>query len=84
MLHIGDNTPTVCEINRGYSTREGRFLAEHLRSRYPNLTLNSQYYPGEVIPTDEGSRGLATKREKLDALIEQLGFKEVLDMEELY
>ena len=58
-------------------------MAEHLRSRYPNLILNSQYYPGEAIPTDEGSRGEATKKEKLDRLIEVLGFKEVLDMEEL-
>jgi hypothetical protein len=84
VLHIGDNTPTVCEINRGYSTCEGRFLAEHLHSHYPNLIMNSKYYPGEAIPTDEPSRGLATRKDKLDAMIEELGFKEVVDMEELY
>jgi hypothetical protein len=83
VLHIGDNTPTVCEINRGYSTREGRFLAEHLQARFPNLILNSMYYPGEAIPTDEGSRGLATKRTKLDALIVELGYEKPVDMEEL-
>ena len=48
VLHVGDNTPTVCEINRGYSTCEGRFLAEHLQARYPNLIVNSKYYPGEI------------------------------------
>jgi hypothetical protein len=68
VLHVGDNTATVGEINRGYSTREGRFLAEHLHTTYPGLTLNSDYYPGEIIPTDEGSRGEATSQVKLEAL----------------
>ena len=43
---------SVHEINRGYSTRFGRFLAEHLHATYPLITLNSEYYEGEVIPAD--------------------------------
>ena len=66
VLHVGDNTPTVHEINRGYSTRFGRFLAEHLHATYPLITLNSEYYPGEVIPSDAGSRGLDCDRKLLD------------------
>ena len=83
VLHIGDNTPTVSEVNRGYSTCEGRFLAEFLQEHYPGITVNSKYYPGEAIPTDEGSRGLATRKEKLDVLIASLGMREVTSMTEI-
>jgi hypothetical protein len=83
VLHITDNTPTESEVNRGYSTCEGRFLAEYLHEHYPGLIINSKYYPGEAIPTDEGSRGLATRKEKLDALIASLGMREVTSMTEI-
>jgi hypothetical protein len=67
---VSDNTPTVGEVNKGYGTKEGRFIAHHLKTRFPYLEIDAEYYPGEVIPTDEGSRGLATDRKKLDAFAE--------------
>jgi len=68
VLHIGDSTATVGEVNKGYSTREGRFLAQYLASDFPHLTVDSDYYPGELIPSDEPSRREAFKRVKLDVL----------------
>lgn len=68
VLVISDNTATVGELNKGYGTKPGRFLAQHLGKRYPHLDVDAEYYPGEAIPTDEGSRGLALNRKKLDDL----------------
>lgn len=68
VLHIGDNTATVCEVNKGYSTREGRFLAQYLASEFPHLILDSDYYPGELIPADGPSRQQEFDREKLEVL----------------
>ena len=68
MLHIGDNTSTVREVNKGYSTREGRFLAQYLACEFPHLTVDSEYYPGELIPADGPSRQEAFDRGKLEVL----------------
>jgi hypothetical protein len=68
VLHVGDNTATVREINKGYSTREGRFLAQYLATEFPYLTLDSDYYPGELIPADGPSRQEAFDKEKLEVL----------------
>jgi hypothetical protein len=68
VLVISDNTGTVGELNKGYGTKVGRFLANHLAVKYPLLEVDAEYYPGEAIPTDEGSRGLELSREKLDKL----------------
>ncbi|PCI95559.1 MAG: hypothetical protein COB15_12085 [Flavobacteriales bacterium] len=70
VLVISDNTGTVGEVNKGYSTKEGRFLATHLATKYPLLEVDAEYYPGEAIPTDEGSRGADMDRKKLDDFAE--------------
>ena len=67
-LVVSDNTGTVGELNKGYGTRQGRFLATHLATKYPFLEVSAEYYPGEAIPTDEGSRGMDMSRKKLDDL----------------
>ena len=68
--HVGDNIGSVDEINRGHSTREGRFLAEYLHKHFPRATFTSDHYPGAKIPTDELSRRKALAQEKLDELLE--------------
>ena len=59
------------EVNKGYSTTEGRFLAHYLASDFPLVTMNSEYYPGECIPSDGPSRNEALVRKELDDLAEK-------------
>jgi hypothetical protein len=65
---LSDNSATVGEVNKGYSTTEGRFLAEHLARNFPELRLSAAHIEGILCPCDEGSRGLKLNREKLDLL----------------
>ena len=72
VLVISDNTAAVGELEKGYSTREGRFLSEHIKKTFKNLKVRAQYYEGEAIPTDEMSRGLDLDLDKLHALAVRL------------
>jgi hypothetical protein len=65
---LSDNSATVGEVNKGYSTTEGRFLAEHLARNFPELRLSAAHIEGILCPCDEGSRGLKLNRVKLDLL----------------
>lgn len=73
--HIGDNIGTKEEINRGYSTKEGRFLAEVLAETFPGVEFSSDYCAGSRIATDEQSRARAMVREKLDSMMDDYNIK---------
>ena len=69
--HVGDNIGSVDEINRGHSTKEGRFLAEYLHRHFPRAKFTSDHYPGLKIPTDELSRRKALALEKLNEFMKK-------------
>ena len=82
VLCISDNTSTVHELHKGYSTTEGRFVSEFLAQSRPGLTITAEWHEGATIPSDELTRGRALNRAKLDALarskaLEVRGIREV-------
>ena len=83
VLHLGDNTPTTGEVTKGYSTTEGRFLAAHIATKFPLITLDSEYYEGEFIPTDELSRDRPLNHGKLDRLAQERSVV-ITDIRELH
>lgn len=68
--HIGDNLGTKAEINRGHSTKDGRFLAEVLAEAFPNVEFSSSFWEGATIATDEQSRGREMVRKKLKTMMD--------------
>jgi hypothetical protein len=82
VLVISDNTPAVGEVTKGYGTKEGRFLAQHLATHFPDMEVDGEWYYGAGHPADNGSRQLALDRAKLDALAEAKAFM-VTDIREI-
>jgi hypothetical protein len=70
-MHIGDNTGTVGQINKGYTTKEKQLLLPYLAAHYPRLRFHSQHMPGAEIPADEGSRGYEVDEKKLQAFVDK-------------
>ena len=68
VLLLTDNTGQCGEIVKSYGTKEGAFISEWIQKNFPRLRLNVEYYRGEAIATDEGSRGKKTDINKLNAM----------------
>ena len=77
--HIGGNIGTRDEINKGYSTKKSRFLAEVLAHEFPGVTFSSDFTAGTGIPTDEISRARQLVRKKLDTLAGEYSVSEIRD-----
>ena len=54
--------------------QQGQFLRDFLYSYVPKMVYNGEYYEGEAMPADEGSRGKPIDAGKLEELLQKLGW----------
>ena len=76
VAHFGDNKGTVGQVNKGFSTKSSQHVMEILAKEFPRLRIDSNYYPGELIPADEPSRNLPLNQEKMQRFVDHVALSQ--------